>query len=65
VYVNGVQRALADVLADPRLAGLLSDEGPLPRLADRLASLLGKPGTEASASTVAWLPRQAGALAAH
>ncbi len=45
VYVNGVQRALADVLADPRLAGLLSDEGPLPRLADRLASLMGGPRT--------------------
>ena len=41
VYVNGVQRALADVLADPRLARLLSDEGPLPRLTDRLASLMG------------------------
>jgi hypothetical protein len=45
VYVNGVQRALADVLADPRLASLLSDEGPLPRLADRLASLMGGPRT--------------------
>jgi hypothetical protein len=41
VYVNGVQRALSDVLADPQLARLLSDEGPLPRLTDRLASLLG------------------------
>ena len=45
VYVNGVQRALADVLADPRLASLLSDEGPLPQLADRLASLMGGPRT--------------------
>ena len=63
VYVNGVQRALAEVLADPRLAGLLSDEGPLPRLTERLASLLGRPATEASASAVAWLPRQGSAQA--
>jgi len=63
VYVNGVQRALADVLADPRLAGLLSDEGPLLQLTDRLASLLGGLRTEASASSVAWLPRQASVLA--
>jgi hypothetical protein len=64
VYVNGVRRALADVLADPRLAGLLSDEGPLPRLTERLASLMGRPGTETSTSTVAWLPRQGSAQAA-
>ena len=64
VYVNGVQRALADVLADPRLASLLSDEGPLPRLNDRLASLLGRPWTGATASTVAWLPQQGSARAA-
>jgi len=64
VYVNGVQRSLADVLADPRLAGLVSDEGPLPQLTERLASLLGRPATEVSASTVAWLPRQGNARAA-
>ena len=64
VYVNGVQRSLADVLADPRLAGLVSDEGPLPQLTERLASLLGGPATEVSASTVAWLPRQGNARAA-
>ena len=64
VYVNGVQRSLADVLADPRLAGLVSDEGPLPKLTERLASLLGRPATEVSASTVAWLPQQGNARAA-
>lgn len=40
VYLNGsVRRRLEDVLADPRLAPLLSAEGPLSHLAERLASL--------------------------
>lgn len=64
VYVNGVQRLLADVLADPRLAGILSDEGPLPRLTEHLASLLGGLRTEASLPTVASLALQAGTRAA-
>jgi hypothetical protein len=63
VYVNGVQRPLAEVLADPRLAGLVSDEGPLPHLTDRLASLLGGLRTGASVPTVAWLPQQGSARA--
>ena len=63
VYVNGVRRSMAEVLADPQLAGLLSDEGPLPRITDRLDSLLGGLRTEASVPAVAWLPTPRTALA--
>jgi hypothetical protein len=38
-YVNGVERSIADVLAEPALAALLTSEGPLTRLAERLAAL--------------------------
>ena len=34
VYLNGKPESIFDVLADPRLAPLLSDEGPLPRAAE-------------------------------
>jgi len=34
VYVNGEARSLFDVLADPRLSRLLSDEGPMPLAGD-------------------------------
>jgi len=40
VYVDGIERNLTDVLADPMLANLLSKEGPLPRLAARLDLLM-------------------------
>lgn len=43
VYVNGVERRLEDVLADPMLAPLLTREGALPHLTRRLAALLGQP----------------------
>lgn len=36
VFVNGVARSIAAVLADKLLAPLLSDEGPLPRVAELL-----------------------------
>jgi hypothetical protein len=36
VFVDGVARSIADVLADKLLAPLLSDEGPLPRVAELL-----------------------------
>ena len=36
VFVNGAARSIADVLADKLLAPLLSDEGPLPRVAELL-----------------------------
>jgi hypothetical protein len=38
VYVDGVPRPIADVLADRRLAPLLSDEGPLPRVAELMGA---------------------------
>ena len=60
VYVNGVRRLMAEVLADPRLAALLSDEGPLPQLAERLGSLLGGLRTAASQPTVAFVPAPRG-----
>ncbi len=40
VFVNGVAKSMAEALADPRLASLLSDEGPLPNVTERLQSLL-------------------------
>jgi len=40
-YVDGVPRTLLDLLADPDLSGLLSDEGPLPNGAELLR--LGSP----------------------
>lgn len=39
-YVNGVRWNIEDVLAEPTLAGLLSKEGPLPRLSTRLSALI-------------------------
>lgn len=38
VFVNGQPRSIFDILADPRLAILLSDEGPLPRAAELLGA---------------------------
>ena len=63
VYVNGVMRRLTDVLADPQFAGLLSDEGPLPHLAERLDSLLSGLRAAAPAATLAALPATRGAVA--
>ena len=39
-YVNGHARPLAEVLGEPSLARLVSDEGSLPRLNERLQSLI-------------------------
>ncbi|HUK07740.1 MAG TPA: hypothetical protein VLX09_07735 [Stellaceae bacterium] len=39
VYVNGEARSIFDVLADPVLAPVLSDEGPIPELTTLTASL--------------------------
>lgn len=44
VFVDGVRRSLFDVLADARLAPLLSDEGPLPQAA-QLARAAGNAGS--------------------
>jgi hypothetical protein len=48
VYVNGAVRSMEDVLADPQLAPILSREGPLQHLAERLAALVA--GLEAEAA---------------
>jgi len=40
VYVNGVERRIEDVLSDPVLARLISREGPMPHLPERLSALL-------------------------
>lgn len=39
VYLDGVPRKITDVFAEPRLAGLLSSEGPVTRLSARLREL--------------------------
>ena len=39
VYVNGVKRSITDVLAEPALASLLTSEGPLTRIGERLDAL--------------------------
>lgn len=40
-YINGVARPLRELLAEPQLAKLLTNEGPWPELAERLARLRG------------------------
>lgn len=40
-YVNGVARPLREMLAEPRLAALLTNEGPLTQLGEHLAALTG------------------------
>lgn len=49
VYVNGEPRSIFDVLGDPELAPMLSDEGPMPRLTELVASLAA-PAMAAAAS---------------
>lgn len=40
VYLDGVRRNIADVLGEPRLSRLLSNEGPFTRLSARVAALI-------------------------
>jgi len=40
VYVNGIARRIESVLCDPALAPVLSREGPMPHLLERLSALL-------------------------
>jgi hypothetical protein len=54
VYVNGVARSIADVLAEPALAGLLTSEGPLTRLAERLSTLTARLAQERASLTATW-----------
>jgi hypothetical protein len=49
LFVDGQPRSLSQVLAEPALAALLSDEGPLPAAGQRVASLLADVAARASA----------------
>ena len=49
-YVDGQATPIADLLADPRLASLLSDEGPVPRLTALADSVAGRSQLAASPS---------------
>ena len=55
VYVNGVKRSIDDVLAEPRLAALLTSEGPLTRIAERLSVLMDQMARDRVTATVSWL----------
>ena len=48
VYVNGMPRAMTEVLEDPALASRLTDEGPWIQVAKRLAALIGHEGVPPS-----------------
>lgn len=65
-YVDGVPRSLLDLLQDRRLAGLLSGEGPIERVADLVHAVAGSvdPGLlQATAARMAESARQGLALA--
>lgn len=55
VYVNGVKRSIDDVLAEPRLAALLTSEGPLTRIAERLSVLMAQMARDRATATASWL----------
>ena len=55
VYVNGVKRSIDDVLAEPRLAALLTSEGPLTRIAERLSILMAGMARDRATATASWL----------
>jgi hypothetical protein len=50
VYVDGSPRDIADALAEPALARLLTNEGPLPHLARRLSTLMASLEPESAAA---------------
>ena len=54
VYVNGVERSIAEVLAEPDLAGLLTSEGPLTRIAQRLSELTAHLAQERASLAATW-----------
>jgi hypothetical protein len=55
VYVNGIKRSIDDVLAEPRLAGLLTREGPLTRIGERLSALMARMAKDPATATASWL----------
>jgi hypothetical protein len=56
VYVDGAKRTLEDVLADPILARLLTRDGPLPHLGERLTLLMAKLAAPESPESGAGMP---------
>ena len=54
VYVNGVKRPITDVLAEPSLARLLTSEGPLTRVAERLSALTARLAQERASLSATW-----------
>jgi hypothetical protein len=61
VLVNGMQRSFHDVMGDPKLAPIISDEGPIPFSRDLMAQL----GRAGPASTVAASPPEENVLPAQ
>jgi len=59
-YVNGVKRSIADVFAEPGLAALLTSEGPLTRIGERLDALRARLAQE-RVTSAAW-PQTAAVL---
>jgi hypothetical protein len=55
VYVNGVRWSIDDVLSEPRLAALLTSEGPLTRIAERLSALMARLARDRATATASWL----------
>lgn len=53
VSVDGERRSIYDVLSDPALAPILSDEGPIPRLGELVAATGGAPDGAAIARRIA------------
>ena len=51
-YVNGQPRSIFDVLEDPRLAGIVSDEGPIIRPAGLMDAGLGDQADHANGCTI-------------
>jgi hypothetical protein len=54
VYVNSVKRSIDDVLAEPQLATLLTSEGPLTRIAERLRVLMAQMARDQATATAFW-----------
>jgi hypothetical protein len=54
-YVNSEKRSIDDVLAEPQLATLLTSEGPLTRIAERLSVLMAQMARDRAVATVSGL----------
>ncbi len=54
VYVNGVRRSIEEVLAEPALSALLTREGPLTRIAERLSALMAQMAKDRATVNASW-----------